>query len=367
MKKIFLLIILTLIFGINNVYADSLSQPTSFNFVYDSNNAGNWTESLATYFQTFNSQGHKFIPLFYGGQYGNNLKLFNTLVFEYELQVYNSTFNSTISLNNINIQETCTSHTDNGTTYGNNGRIVYADGTTAQIDYSQRTFYCNNFYNSGSISGTESQSIIDLNPTIDFTVIYSDLTADWCTRQNSIVSCPLRNNKDFSYIGITFSNSGANASYKLTINRNMQIYTNTTQQIINNNNQNTQTIVNNITDDNITGNDSNSAINDIGNTFDTENDFLLGLLTIPYNFFNSLMNIFEDNCTSLNLGTMFDKPLVFPCISLNNLLGNVFTNVIDIIFCGIIMSAFLRRIVKYYQALLSLDERATQIGGVKIW
>ena len=43
------------------------------------------------------------------------------------------------------------------------------------------------------------------------------------------------------------------------------------------------------------------------------------------------------------------------------------TNVIDVIFCAVVMSAFLRRIVKYYQALLSLDERATQIGGVKIW
>lgn len=150
--------------------------------------------------------------------------------------------------------------------------------------------------------------------------------------------------------------------------------TTNTQNIINNQNQNAQqqhqdaqNINNSINSSDVTGNNSSSSISSIGNTFSSQEDFLLNLLTIPYTLWTSILNVFSNTCSPLDVGTIFNYHLVFPCIELNQFLGGIYATIIDVIFTAIIYSAFIRRVMKYFRELLTLDDHALVTGGVKLW
>lgn len=181
-------------------------------------------------------------------------------------------------------------------------------------------------------------------------------------------------NLKISYLNV-FNNDSQTLSniYSTLLQQQTQNNTNT-QSIINNQNQNAQqqhqdaqNINNSITSSDVTGNNSSSSITSIGNTFNTQEDFLLNLLTIPYTLWTSILNVFSNSCAPLDVGTMFNYHLVFPCIELNDFLGGIYATIIDVIFTAIIYSAFIRRVIKYFRELLTLDEHALITGGVKLW
>lgn len=287
------------------------------------------------------------------------------------LYVINKTQSKTnASTQNINWVETCSNYGQGGGTNPIQGIITYPDNTSSSIDLTTYNRLCQQWTTTGSVSNSDIQFNFDNSPSIQLMVRTNQNNELPCEVNDTVFKCPIGQYEQLNYIKVRVLPKGTQSDYWVSFSNVIYKFKDSSSVIINNQNTINQSITdtnNTLKDDNVSGNNSSSTISSIGDTFDTENDFLLGLLTIPYNFFNSLINIFENNCTSLNLGSMFDEDLVFPCLSLSNLLGDVFTNVIDVIFCAVVMSAFLRRIVKYYQALLSLDERATQIGGVKIW
>lgn len=326
-----------------------IEQEKKINFeISNPNNSNNWKNYIVNFDYNIENQNAKFVRFTYAGQIEN---------------IGNFT-------QNIVWNETCTERVDPSANFS----IRFADNSTATISRTAYQTLCDLH----KINGNITESTFDIND-FNFRIYLRSANGNWppCEIDNGFILCPIENNKTYTGLVFRYYGNESNMSfitYKMLLTDLIWTINTDAQNIINNQNQNTNTINNNITNlnDSITssdveGNTSNDTITNIGSTFDTENDFLLNLLTIPYTFWTSLTNVFSNSCSALNVGTIFDTPLIFPCIELNNYLGDVFTTIIDVIFSGICMSAFVRRIIKYYQALLSLDNNASAIGGVKIW
>lgn len=207
-------------------------------------------------------------------------------------------------------------------------------------------------------------------------IVDSTNTLTKCTYDNSDIVCPVSNDKTYTklrfyYYNITALN-GMSCKYVILATAYVVADSNT-QQIINNNNQNATTINNNITDVNnsinssdITGNNSSDSITGITSSFQSSNDWLLNIFTLPYTFITAIMNGVSDSCSPISLGTIFDYDLVMPCMNLNSILGNVWTTIVDVICAGVFAFAFRKRIHDFIFAIITLDRKAIKIGGVDI-
>ena len=202
----------------------------------------------------------------------------------------------------------------------------------------------------------------------------------WCivNSNDNTITCPLNNslrNLGIKKLSLELHRKVAlSHNWFIALNNNLYRIKTDTQSIINNQNQNTQQIIqqqqninNSITSDDVSGNNSSSSITSIGNTFNSQGDFLLNLLTIPYNLWTSILNAISGSCSPIDVGTIFGEHLIFSCINLNSFLGDVWTTIVDVIFTGMIYSAFIRRVIKYFRELLTLNSNALITGGVNIW
>lgn len=363
-KKILIIMILMLIFGVNDVHAVFLGE--SYYIPSSELTSNSITKSLNG------------INIVYEFELQNQL-IKNYDYLEGDLSVHIQNSNISFETDNINWDLTCYNWSSGYIPYSD-ATITYDDGSHASISYEEYVYSCSNWVADNQISA--SYENVDNHPFVSMIVLNSGGNWNACSVSSTgHFTCKIKNT-NIKKFRITISKVTPTIhNAVVTLNRNLTFYNDTTTNIINNQNQNQQQqhqdsqdtqqkiddVKNTITDSNVNGNNSSDTISSIGDSFNTENDFLLGLLTIPYTFWNSITNVFSNSCSPLNVGTMFEKPLIFPCIELNDYLGSVFTTIIDVIFSGIIMSAFVRRIIRYYQALLSLDNSATYIGGVKVW
>lgn len=284
------------------------------------------------------------------------------------------------SLDGINYYYTC-SQTQWTSSTGASYTITYADGTQATISGTDMETYCSRYNANISSQSTISTTINDNHPYIQLKVIQKkDNNID-----NHYRLCDIDNNGQFKCslnpaykniygFQIMIGNSGYNNSYQVTITRDMYAIISDTQQIINNNNQNTQTIHNDNQQQynfiSSTTIDSNTTSN--VNNIDTSNSdtklAVTNFALIPLNFMQSIINSFSSSCSQVCIGNcqsghINDWRFVFPCLDLESIVGSTVYAVIDSLFAFGMVFAFIRSVRKFFiNALLLTTDASSEVG-----
>lgn len=150
--------------------------------------------------------------------------------------------------------------------------------------------------------------------------------------------------------------------------------------IIDNNNQNTQNIMNNINENTQSINDNNNQnyqdftddnlgdpIHDSGGGGGTYFDDINGssdtpisdLLLLPVNLYTKILDNLSSVCKSYTIPWDFtggNNTLTFPCINLQNLLGNELWSLIDGLFCLFMLYNIFNLIISTYDHITNLDD-----------
>lgn len=182
------------------------------------------------------------------------------------------------------------------------------------------------------LNQTDSYTINDkefITPhlTVSAFVQYENGYIDICSvdMSKNLITCPIANYTTINYVkGIqvqsrVYYSSGTTTTYYIGFFRKINRYGNSTQAIIDNQNQNTQATINNqnqntqqILDDNTTQADSEGQ--DFINNFSNNTHGLTGIITAPLNAIQSLASA---TCSNLVLPLPFtnNKTLTLPCMS----------------------------------------------------
>lgn len=135
----------------------------------------------------------------------------------------------------------------------------------------------------------------------------------------------------------------------------------TTTDVINNQNQNTQDIINsqnninNSINDSSIPSDSDSKINNIVSSTQTQNANISELVNFIPNTLQVIINGFNNSCTGgYSLGSLFGTELVIPCINPVDYLGSFLWGVIDSILCLCYLIPLCKFLVNKYNDLTSL-------------
>lgn len=359
MNILFILITTILIFGTTNAFALSYDYNVGNEVrVYTGNK--NVTLNIADYTQqnTYKQTDVKFDND--NGQYSNSFESYGYdfpnsqfVRIAYSGALYS--FNSTGM--NINLSETCSQQTDGVSEY----TVTYADGSHAAISRSQWQTFCYNHSISGS-TGFNSTLINELQPRV---ILVSNGEWSQCEMENGFILCPVKNNTRYFYLRFeykTYQVQDVLIKYDFRLHASMYTINTDTQAIINNNNQNTQTIVNNITTPSI---DSNTTNTDSLITIPNSNgkNVVLDLLMTPVNLFTNIINSFSNSCVSYNLGNLLGTNLILPCVNLQNILGSSLYTIIDSIFAFGMLFAFIRSVKKFIQkALLLASDVSSEVS-----
>lgn len=80
------------------------------------------------------------------------------------------------------------------------------------------------------------------------------------------------------------------------------------------------------------------------------------ILTIPINLISTLYNSFGGTCQSYNLGSLLGHNVVFNCFTLESILGNTTTNIIDILCSFFIYYHLILFIISIYRKVMNLED-----------
>ena len=357
MKKSILLLItiLMMIFGITtNVYAETC-QSNFVNSVHS--NMLNYTSNITNGLNA----NTKYLP--------NN----ETFTIESNYRHLKGTLWYTIVANdqvisNINLETTCTSsHLENMVP---DMVITYADGTHADIDGSTYEKICDS-WETRQVNKTLTLSTQSEITMVGLRLIKNDNGWYSCFVDSSgNFDCPINGGgtfKGFTFLHTLSNNSNAQVKYGFVSG---QFYKceNDTQQIINNQNQNTNTISNNITNlnDNIistnissdtTTNTTNISDNNIN--ADSKN-VVLDFMLMPINFIRNILNSFNSTCATLCLGNCTSGHdnewyFVLPCVDIRSIVGDTIYNTIDVLMCFGMVFGFLSSVVNFIKRILILE------------
>lgn len=133
-----------------------------------------------------------------------------------------------------------------------------------------------------------------------------------------------------------------------------------TQNIINNQNQNTTIINNSI--NNLNNNLTDSDIDNPDDLLEDMEDLLptngviTQLIGLPITLYTKVLNSLNGTCQSFSLGTLYDHNLVMPCIELSSYLGNSLYTTIDLIMSGVFVLVIAKKMIKAFNNFTSLKD-----------
>lgn len=151
--------------------------------------------------------------------------------------------------------------------------------------------------------------------------------------------------------------------------------------VINNNNQNTQNIINNQNNNNqsIINNQNNNtkaivdSQKDINNTLnddtggevssswfdefkDSSTTPVSDLLTMPITLLQAYLNGFSGTCQAMNLGSLYGKYIIIPCLNIESYLGHELWSLIDVLFTIFMIYNIGMLCVTIYEGITSLSD-----------
>lgn len=290
------------------------------------------------------------------------------------------TSNSSTEL--INWTETCSSTQFITATGSKTFTVTYADGSHATISGNITDYegYCSQYTSTGTVTSS-SINISEFTPQI---YLMTSGGGAWsqCEMDNSFILCPVIANLNYSGLRLYYyrqSFSGGNAYFSIYLRKDVLTINTDAQQIINNNNTNTQTIHNDnqqqynfISNTTIDTNTTNDAL-DINSSMNTDtSNVVSGFMLIPINFFSTIIQSFQNQCSQVCIGECGGSSggghddawrFIFPCINIENLVGSTIYNLIDILFAFGMLFAFIRSVKNFlYKALMLTNDAASEVG-----
>ena len=177
----------------------------------------------------------------------------------------------------------------------------------------------------------------------------------------------LVNRNDISYFAIVFGSS-SNLFYKVSILNNLKFIgpgEATNDDVINNQDKNTQNIINN---QNQNQQQTNEGLQDIEdaildnsqpnldnfNYTDSTGGLISTFLTMPITLLRVMNNV--ETCRSITLGNLFGTPLRFDCINPRSFLGDTLWNIIDYFIVFNMITSISQLFVYVYEKFKNLDD-----------
>ena len=178
---------------------------------------------------------------------------------------------------------------------------------------------------------------------------------------------PPHNIYGWNYINIDLTSYGANTSNSDLINNNNQ----NTQNIINNQNSISNQIINNSTQNTQNINNHIDSIGEqiVDNTTLSDSDvqdyldslppmgwgIISNIVTLPIYLLNVFISWFDQSCSPISLGSLYNNNITLACYDVSSKLGNVYTY-IDVIFACFIYYNILMFIVGIYDSWTSFND-----------
>lgn len=146
-------------------------------------------------------------------------------------------------------------------------------------------------------------------------------------------------------------------------NQNTQNITNNqnnnTQNIINNQNNNTQAIVDSQQDINNSLNDTSGG--EVSSSWfdefkDSSTTPVSDLLTMPITLLQAYLNGFSGTCQAMNLGQLYGRYIIIPCINIESYLGHELWSLIDVLFTLFMVYNIGMLCVTIYEGITGLSD-----------
>lgn len=101
--------------------------------------------------------------------------------------------------------------------------------------------------------------------------------------------------------------------------------------------------------------ENNPQFNEFNNYL-ASNGVITNLISLPVTLFTKVLDTIDGTCSNYSLGTLYDSPLVLPCINISDYLGTTLWNTIDILISGLLIYSISRHFVKMFNKMSSLEE-----------
>lgn len=89
---------------------------------------------------------------------------------------------------------------------------------------------------------------------------------------------------------------------------------------------------------------------------------LTDLLTIPLKLIQGIVNGLGSSCVPFNLGTLFDTPLILPCIDIPSIIGQSLWVTIDILMSGFMIYTIAKKFIRIFNDFTNL--KSNQIDDI---
>lgn len=80
------------------------------------------------------------------------------------------------------------------------------------------------------------------------------------------------------------------------------------------------------------------------------------LLTMPLTLARAFYNGISGQCSTINLGTWYDTPMLIPCFNIENYLGSNLWNIIDLLFSGFMIFNIGQLMIHDFDSITSLED-----------
>lgn len=203
---------------------------------------------------------------------------------------------------------------------------------------------------------------------------YATFTRDGFDSTGIISALNTMDAHNMQYLTYVIDNSNTNWSNALT--RMQNIYTaldtgNLTLANIllklNDLDNNTQDINNTLNDDTI----DNNEVNNQTQGWEQQGSYvpsgssggsLTDLLTIPLKLLQGIVNGLGSSCVPFNLGTLFDTPLILPCIDISSFIGQPLWVTIDILMSGFMIYSIAKKFIRIFNDFTNL--KSNQVDDI---
>ena len=335
MKKL-LFLIFTLFLFIPFVNAEEFNQANRFQYY--------------TYYNgtTLRDNGTGLMNLYYGPN-----SSINRIQWLYQLYTFDSnylydiTFTTYYTINNSNSGDWITAFANSCDIYTGTGSYYQCylnSGRQNNKDYVEMTIL--------NMQGTNSNTLwLNLYSSLNTSVYIPQLSYSLQIvrkEDNKATSDDIYNATDN-----VINNNNANTDKVIDNQNKNQEQTNSYLDAQINSQNQTNEKLDNITDSNV--DDPSSSINSFQNML-ASNGVITQLVTLPVTLFSKVLNSVNGTCSNYNLGSLLGTDLILPCINIQNYLGSTLWSVIDVLISGLFVYAISRKFIKVFENLSSMKD-----------
>lgn len=179
-----------------------------------------------------------------------------------------------------------------------------------------------------------------------------DVATDPSVLIDALISSQNQNTQSIINNITNMVNTSIQNTNSIIANQN-QIQQQTTQAV----NETNQTMK----DDNIDNTYQNSTLDNLNSQM-ASNSVISDLLLLPVRMYQKILDgLGSNSCVAYNLGSLYGTDLVLPCIQIQNYIGSALWTTIDLIFCGMFILVIRKKFVDIFNNMTNLKDGGNEI------